>query len=57
MPPWPADPEYVHFRDEKVLNKDEIDLFKNEYSYPIVNIDETKNKNFYNIKFIFSFGE
>ena len=28
MPPWPADPAYVHFRDEKVLNKDEIDLFK-----------------------------
>ncbi len=28
MPPWPADPEYVHFRDEKVLTKDEIGLFK-----------------------------
>ena len=26
MPPWPADAEYVHFMDEKVLSKDEIDL-------------------------------
>lgn len=28
MPPWPADPEYVHFRDEKVLSSNEIQLFK-----------------------------
>lgn len=26
MPPWPADPEYVHFRDEKVLSREEVDL-------------------------------
>ncbi|HRH67155.1 MAG TPA: hypothetical protein PLU53_12710 [Bacteroidia bacterium] len=29
MPPWPADPEYVHFREEKVLSDEEILLFKN----------------------------
>ncbi|HNP49033.1 MAG TPA: hypothetical protein PKL85_09355 [Bacteroidia bacterium] len=28
MPPWPADPEYVHFRNEKVLSQKEIDLFE-----------------------------
>jgi hypothetical protein len=26
MPPWPADPEYSHFADEKVLNQEQIDL-------------------------------
>jgi hypothetical protein len=26
MPPWPADPDYSHFIDEKVLSKDEIKL-------------------------------
>jgi len=25
MPPWPADPTYSHFKDEKVLEQDEID--------------------------------
>ncbi len=25
MPPWPPDPEYVHFKNEKVLSADEID--------------------------------
>lgn len=29
MPPWPADTNYVHFKDEKVLNKNEIDLINN----------------------------
>ena len=28
MPPWPADPDYVHFADEKVLNETEIELIK-----------------------------
>ncbi|MBC8047296.1 MAG: T9SS type A sorting domain-containing protein [Fimbriimonadaceae bacterium] len=26
MPPWPADPEYRHFKDEAVLSEDEINL-------------------------------
>jgi hypothetical protein len=26
MPPFPADPSYVHFRDEKVLSEEEINL-------------------------------
>ena len=26
MPPWPADTNYRHFRDEKVMTKEEIDL-------------------------------
>ncbi|MFI5172106.1 MAG: T9SS type A sorting domain-containing protein [Chitinophagales bacterium] len=26
MPPWPADPNYRHFKDEKVLSDDEIQL-------------------------------
>ncbi|MFM2207126.1 MAG: hypothetical protein RL213_1101 [Bacteroidota bacterium] len=26
MPPWPADPSYVHFKDEKVLTNEEIGL-------------------------------
>jgi hypothetical protein len=26
MPPWPADPNYSHFVDEKILTQDEIDL-------------------------------
>jgi len=26
MPPWPADPEYVHFVGEKVLSNEEIEL-------------------------------
>lgn len=26
MPPWPADPQYTHFKDEKVLSDTEIDL-------------------------------
>ncbi len=28
MPPWPADPSYVHFRDEKILQEDEINLIR-----------------------------
>ncbi len=28
MPPWPADPGYSHFRDEKVLSDKEINLIK-----------------------------
>jgi hypothetical protein len=28
MPPWPADVSYSHFRDEKVLTGDEIELIK-----------------------------
>jgi hypothetical protein len=28
MPPWPADPSYVHFRDEKVLKDDEIKIMQ-----------------------------
>ena len=28
MPPWPADPNYVHFADERVLNAVEIELIK-----------------------------
>jgi hypothetical protein len=28
MPPYPADPSYVHFRDEKVLSEDEIQLIQ-----------------------------
>lgn len=28
MPPYPADPSYSHFRDEKILTGDEIDLIK-----------------------------
>src|SRR5438067_5886340 len=28
MPPWPADPSYSHFRDEKYLTEDEIELIK-----------------------------
>ena len=26
MPPWPADPNYSHFVDEKILSKEEIDM-------------------------------
>jgi hypothetical protein len=26
MPPWPADPTYTRFRDEKILTQEEIDL-------------------------------
>jgi hypothetical protein len=29
MPPWPADPLYSHFVDERVLSIEEIDLIKN----------------------------
>jgi len=29
MPPYPADPSYVHFRDEKILSAEEIELIKN----------------------------
>ncbi len=28
MPPWPADVSYSHFRDEKILTEDEIQLIK-----------------------------
>ncbi|MCX6292335.1 MAG: hypothetical protein NT126_11310 [Bacteroidetes bacterium] len=28
MPPWPADPTYSHFRDEKYLSEDEIQLIR-----------------------------
>lgn len=28
MPPWPADPEYSHFKEEKRLTSDEIDLIE-----------------------------
>src|ERR1041385_7317979 len=29
MPPWPADPSYSHFRDERVLTDAEIQLIQN----------------------------
>jgi hypothetical protein len=29
MPPWPPDPDYTHFRDEKVLSQQEIDHINN----------------------------
>lgn len=29
MPPWPADTNYVHFKDEKVLTKNELALINN----------------------------
>lgn len=37
MPPWPADPEYRHFADEKILTEQEISLITRwvEYGCPI----------------------
>lgn len=29
MPPWPADPNYTHFVDEKLLSKNQIELIQN----------------------------
>ena len=34
MPPWPADPAYSHFADERVLNEAEIALIKNWVENP-----------------------
>ena len=31
MPPWPADANYTHFIDEKILSQDEIDKITNMY--------------------------
>lgn len=31
MPPWPADPAYSHFKDEKYLTQEQIDIIKDWY--------------------------
>ncbi len=42
MPPWPADTSYSHFRDEKVMKQEEIDLINHwiETGAPLGNPDE-----------------
>jgi hypothetical protein len=37
MPPWPADPNYTHFIDEKILSEEEIKMIGDwvDQGYPI----------------------
>ena len=66
MPPWPADPSYAHFRDEKILSEDEILLIKNwvEQNAPEGDASQTPSpplfpdhSNFGNPDFILSMKE
>ena len=42
MPPWPADPSYVHFADERVLSETEIGLIKKWVEDKMPRGDSTK---------------
>lgn len=54
MPPWPADPNYTHFKDEKYLSNEEIKLISDWYKNntpigdssnipPLPNFDKNSN--------------